>query len=248
MCIFIENLNLSIWITNLWINYQLNKLIIEDFRFMEDNHRHRGLRNKMIQIIREKGIQDEKVLDAMNRVPRHVFLDKAFVEIAYENRAFPIGDGQTISHPYTVAYQTQLLDVKEDEKILEIGTGSGYQAAVLAELGARVYTIERIRTLYDKTKPILKALGYRKVRCFYGDGYKGIPGIAPFDKIIITAAAPEIPQEILKQLKIGGTLIIPYGEGSSQQMLQIKRTGDYDFEQKTLDTFSFVPMLRGTTN
>lgn len=214
---------------------------------MIDSHRHKGLRKKMIAIIESKGIRDEKVLGAIGRVPRHVFLDKAFVEIAYEDRAFPIGEGQTISHPYTVAYQTQLLDIQQGDKILEIGTGSGYQAAVLAEMGAMVYSIERVKALYDRTKPILKGLGYNKIRCFYGDGFVGIPDLAPFDKIIITAAAPEIPETILKQLKVDGLLIIPYGEGQKQQMLKIKRTSEYEFEQETLDSFSFVPMLRGKT-
>ncbi len=214
---------------------------------MEESHRHQGLRKKMVAIIESKGIHDKKVLGAIGRVKRHVFLDKAFVEIAYEDRAFPIGEGQTISHPYTVAYQTQLLDVQAGDKILEIGTGSGYQAAVLAEMGAWVYSIERVKALYDKTRPILKALGYKKIRCFYGDGFIGIPDLAPFDKIIITAAAPEIPEAILKQLKVGGVLIIPYGEGEKQQMLKIKRVAEFEFEQETLDTFSFVPMLRGKT-
>lgn len=219
--------------------------MINDFRFMNESHRHKGLRRKMISILEAKGIKDKKVLEAMGRVQRHAFLDKAFVEIAYEDRAFPIGDGQTISHPYTVAYQTQLLDIQQGDRILEIGTGSGYQAAVLAEMGANVYTIERIKKLYDKTKPILKELKYRNIMCFYGDGFLGIPELSPFDKIIITAAAPEIPEAILKQLKVGGILIIPYGEGEQQQMLKITRVSEFEFEQKTLDTFSFVPMLRG---
>lgn len=212
---------------------------------MIESHRHKGLRKKMISILESKGIKDKKVLEAMGRVQRHAFLDKAFLEIAYEDRAFPIGDGQTISHPYTVAYQTQLLDIQSGDKILEIGTGSGYQAAVLAEMGAQVYSIERIKKLYDKTKPILKSLNYRNIMCFYGDGFLGIPELSPFDKIIITAAAPEIPETILKQLKVGGVLIIPYGEGEKQQMLKITRVAEFEFEQKTLDTFSFVPMLRG---
>lgn len=212
---------------------------------MNESHRHKGLRKKMISILEAKGIKDKKVLEAMGRVQRHAFLDKAFLEIAYEDRAFPIGDGQTISHPYTVAYQTQLLEIQQGDRILEIGTGSGYQAAVLAEMGANVYSIERIKKLYDKTKPILKELKYRNIMCFYGDGFVGIPELAPFDKIIITAAAPEIPEAILKQLKVGGILIIPYGEGEQQQMLKITRVSEFEFEQKTLDTFSFVPMLRG---
>ena len=232
-------------LTNLWIKFKKIEFSFDEFCFMIDSHRHQGLRKKMISIIKTKGIDDQKVLDAMGRVYRHVFLDKAFVEIAYEDRAFPIGEGQTISHPYTVAYQTQLLDIQPGDKILEIGTGSGYQAAVLAEMGAEVYSIERVKKLYHHTRPILKGLGYRKIRCFYGDGYKGIPDLAPFDKIIITAAAPEIPNAILKQLKVGGILIIPYGEGEKQQMLKIIRITENEFDQETLDTFSFVPMLRG---
>ncbi|MCO5231552.1 MAG: protein-L-isoaspartate(D-aspartate) O-methyltransferase [Chitinophagales bacterium] len=212
---------------------------------MEESHRHYGLRRKLVNLLKTKGINNSDVLNAIGKVPRHAFLDKAFLEFAYEDRAFPIGEGQTISHPYTVAYQTQLLDIQAGDRILEIGTGSGYQAAVLAEMGAQVYSIERIKKLYDRTKPILKSLNYRKIMCFYGDGFLGLPDLAPFDKIIITAAAPEIPETILKQLKIGGVIIIPYGEGEKQLMLRITRTEEYHFEQETLDTFSFVPMLKG---
>jgi protein-L-isoaspartate(D-aspartate) O-methyltransferase len=232
-------------LTNLWIKFQKIEFSFDEFRFMIDSHRHQGLRKKMISIIQSKGIDDQKVIEAIGRVPRHAFLDKAFVEIAYEDRAFPIGDGQTISHPYTVAYQTQLLNIQPGDKILEIGTGSGYQAAVLSEMGANVYSIERVKALFDRTRPILKGLGYKKIRCFYGDGYAGIPDLAPFDKIIITAAAPEIPNTILKQLKVGGILIIPFGLGEKQQMLKIIRVSENEFDQETLDSFSFVPMLRG---
>jgi len=214
---------------------------------MLDSYRHQGLRKKMIAILESEGISDRKVLEAVGRVPRHVFLDKAFTEIAYENRAFPIGEGQTISHPYTVAYQTQLLEIRPGDRILEIGTGSGYQAAVLAEMGAMVYTLERVKALFDRTRPILKSLGYTKIRCFYGDGFAGLPDLAPFDKVIITAAAPEIPETLLKQMRIGGRMIIPHGEGKVQKMLKISRKGEHDYEQETLDDFSFVPMLRGKT-
>ncbi|MCO5234454.1 MAG: protein-L-isoaspartate(D-aspartate) O-methyltransferase [Chitinophagales bacterium] len=213
---------------------------------MEESHRHYGLRRKLVNVLKTKGISDPGVLEAIGKVPRHAFLDKAFIETAYEDRAFPIGEGQTISHPYTVAYQTQLLEIRKGDRVLEIGTGSGYQAAVLAEMGAQVYSIERIKKLYDHTKPILKSLNYKKIMCFYGDGFLGLPDLAPFDKIIITAAAPEIPEDILRQLKIGGIIIIPYGEGEKQLMLKITRKGDFQFEQETLDTFSFVPMLKGT--
>lgn len=212
---------------------------------MEESNRHHGLRKKMVATIKAMGINDPKVLEAMGKVRRHAFLDEAFMEIAYENRAFPIGEGQTISQPYTVAYQTQLLDIQKNDKILEIGTGSGYQAAVLAEMGAIVYSIERVKKLYNRTQPILKSLKYKNIRCFHGDGFLGIPDLAPFDKIIITAAAPEVPQNILKQLKVGGIMIVPFGEGLTQQMLKITRTSENEFEQETLDSFSFVPMLRG---
>ena len=213
---------------------------------MIDSHRHQGLRKKMVDIIEAKGIHDSKVLTAISKVPRHVFLDQAFLEIAYENRAFPIGGGQTISHPYTVAYQTELLNINEGDKVLEIGTGSGYQTAVLAEMGAKVYTIERIRSLYEKTRTLLKTINYRKVRFFFGDGFVGLPDLAPFDKILITAAAPEIPMSLLKQLnKHYGVMVIPFGEGEHQQMLRIKRVGETDFEKETFDSFSFVPMLKG---
>lgn len=215
---------------------------------MEDSYRARGLRKKMVETVKACGITDQAVLDAMMKVPRHAFLDKAFTETAYENRAFAIGEGQTISQPYTVAYQTSLLNVQPGEKILEIGTGSGYQAAILAEMGAQVYTLERIKKLYDRTKPLLKSLGYKQIRCFHADGFEGLPGLAPFDKIIITAAAPEIPEKLLKQLKVGGIMVVPYGEGNSQKMVRITRTSETDFEREELDDFSFVPMLKGKTD
>src|SRR5215210_2713952 len=170
-------------------------------RMYEDTYRHKGLRKKLVEIIRAKGISDERVLTAMTNIPRHFFLDSAFDEIAYEDRAFPISEGQTISQPYTVAYQTQLLEVKPFEKVLEIGTGSGYQACVLAELGAQVYTIERQKKLYEANKKFAYLKKYPNIKFFYGDGYEGLPTYGPFDKILITAAAPEIPQKLLLQLK-----------------------------------------------
>lgn len=215
---------------------------------MEDSYRTKGLRKKMVETVKACGISNQLVLDALMRVPRHVFLDKAFVETAYENRAFSIGEGQTISQPYTVAYQTTLLNIKPGDKILEVGTGSGYQAAVLAEMGAQVYTLERIRKLYDRTKPLLKSMGYKQIRCFHADGFDGLPGLAPFDKIIVTAAAPEIPEKLMKQLTIGGIMIIPYGEGGTQKMIKIVRTSEDAFQQEELDDFSFVPMLKGKTD
>lgn len=212
---------------------------------MLDLPRHKGLRKKMIATLAAAGIEDEQVLAAIGRVPRHAFLEQAFTEIAYENRAFPIGEGQTISHPYTVAYQTTLLQLEPGHKVLEIGTGSGYQAAVLAEMGVQLYTLERIRPLYEKTQPLLKALGYTKIRCFHGDGFAGLPALGPFDRIIVTAAAPEIPKTLLAQLKVGGILIIPYGAGKVQKMLRITRQAEQEYEQETLNDFSFVPMLKG---
>lgn len=215
---------------------------------MIETPRHKGLRNKMVIALKEKQKFDEKVLDAIGKVPRHAFLDKAFLEKAYEDRPFPIGEGQTISHPSTVAYQTQLLDVQKDDKILEIGTGSGYQTAVLSQMGAKIYSLERIKALHDRAKRILNEIGVKNARCLYGDGFEGYPVFAPYDKIIITAAAPEIPEKLLAQLKIGGIMVIPYGEGDKQVMYKITRKGEANFEQTTYDSFSFVPMLKGKIN
>ena len=171
---------------------------------MEDNYRHKGLRRKLTENIRRKGIEDEAVLNAIDKIPRHLFLDSGFLEFAYQDKPFPIGSGQTISQPYTVAFQTELLEVKKGEKVLEIGTGSGYQACVLAEMGAKVFTVERQKKLYEKTKDLLPKLGYHTIKCFYGDGNKGAPSFAPFDKILITAAAPEVSGDLISQLKPGG--------------------------------------------
>lgn len=199
----------------------------------------------MVDSIRQKGITDENVLAAINNIPRHYFLDTAFEGIAYEDRAFPIGEDQTISQPYTVAYQTQLLEVKPFEKILEIGTGSAYQACVLAELKANVFTIERQKKLFDQVKQFPFKSRYPTIRFFYGDGYEGLPTFAPFDKVLVTAAAPQIPEKLLKQMKIGGMMVIPVGAQEVQRMLRITKKGEDEYEKETFDNFSFVPMLAG---
>jgi len=202
------------------------------------------MRKKLVEEIRGQGITDEKVLDAIGKIPRHFFMDDAFTEIAYENRAFPIGRDQTISQPYTVAFQTQLLRVHYGDKILEIGTGSGYQACVLAELGAKVYTIERHAELSRSAKEIIHRLGY-KAHCIYGDGFAGYEAFAPYDKILITAAAPEIPKALLDQLKVGGSMVIPVDEGGLQRMVRITKTNIDAYAEEAFDYFSFVPMLKG---
>lgn len=214
-------------------------------RKYEDTYRHKGLRKKLIEILREKGITDENVLAAMNNIPRHYFLDSAFDEIAYEDRAFPISQGQTISQPYTVAYQTQLLQVKPHDKILEIGTGSIYQATVLAEMGAKVFTIERQKVLFEKTKQYVFKSKYPNLKFFFGDGYEGLPTYAPFDKVIITAAAPFIPPKLISQLKTGGKMIVPVDEGEHQRMLKITKQADGSTTEEGFANFSFVPMLTG---
>ncbi len=204
------------------------------------------MRRLLIDLLREKGIFDEAVLAAMNAMPRHFFLDKAFEEWAYEDKAFPIGNKQTISQPYTVAYQTILLEVNKRDKVLEVGTGSGYQSAILASLGARVFTIERQEILFHKAKKLLAGLGLGNVRCYFRDGYKGLAEFAPFDRIIVTAGAPEIPKLLLEQLKIGGLMVIPVGAGKVQQMMRITRVATTEFREETFDKFRFVPFLKGT--
>lgn len=211
---------------------------------MTDTYRHKGLRNKLVQSLRKKGIEDERILTVMNEIPRHYFLDRAFEEQAYKDKAFPIGCEQTISQPFTVAFQTQLLNIEKRDTVLEIGTGSGYQAAVLASLGARVFTIERQETLYHKTRLLLNNLGFRGIRMYFKDGYLGLPEFAPFDKILVTAGAPEVPQKLLKQLKIGGLLVIPVGT-EVQQMLRITRLSETEFEEEDWGNFRFVPFLSG---
>ena len=214
---------------------------------MIDNFEAKGKRKKLVEELRQKGISDEEVLRAINTVPRHVFMDPAFLIHAYTDKAFPISSGQTISQPYTVAMQTSLLKIKKRDKILEIGTGSGYQAAVLAEMGAKVYTIERFRELFLKAQATLSTLGY-SADFFYGDGYAGKPQYGPFDGIIITAAAVEIPEALLKQLKTGGRLVVPIGDNNSQVMTLVQRTGEDMFEYSSHGSFIFVPLLRGIVN
>ncbi|HEV9035942.1 MAG TPA: protein-L-isoaspartate(D-aspartate) O-methyltransferase [Puia sp.] len=214
-------------------------------RTFEDSYRHKGLRRQLVHVIREKGITDERVLDAILHIPRHFFMDSAFDKIAYEDRAFPIGENQTISQPYTVAYQTQLLEVKPFERVLEIGTGSAYQACVLAEMKAQVYTIERQKKLFDANKQFQYLKRYPALKFFYGDGYEGLPTFAPFDKVIVTAAAPFIPPRLIEQLKPGGRMVIPVGEGQVQRMLRLTRQEDGSATQEVFDNFSFVPMVEG---
>jgi len=214
-----------------------------DFQ-MVDNFQHKGLRKKLIDSIRSKGISDEAVLEAMGRVPRHLFMDSGFINFSYTDKAFPIAAGQTISQPYTVAFQTELLAVKRHQKVLEVGTGSGYQTAVLLELGARVYTIERQHQLFLEAQKTLAPLNYKPVY-FYGDGYEGLPAYAPFERILITAAAPEIPQRLLDQLSIGGILVVPEGDRSGQKMVRMVRQSETGFERSEHGYFSFVPLLRG---
>ena len=209
---------------------------------MTDDFRHKGLRMQLIEELRAKKIKDDKVLRAIAEIPRHLFMDQAFLKFAYQDKAFPIGCGQTISQPYTVALQTELLQIKPYEKVLEVGTGSGYQSAVLIALKAQVFTIERQKDLYAKTKEFLPKLGYQAM-FIYGDGYKGLSKMAPFDKIIVTCGAPFIPEDLLAQLKLGGRLVIPVGKGEIQKMTLVVRTSETTFEEYTHGDFSFVPML-----
>jgi protein-L-isoaspartate(D-aspartate) O-methyltransferase len=207
----------------------------------EDNYKQRGLRNKLVKILRSKGISDERVLAVIGKVPRHVFFENALLEHAYQDKAFPIGEGQTISQPYTVAFQTEKLEIKPGDKVLEIGTGSGYQACILLELGAKVFTIEYNKALYERTKAFLPKLGY-KPYFYLGDGSKGIPAKAPFDKIVVTAGAPVIPDALTEQLAENGILIIPVGDREKQKMVRIsKKNGKLIKEE--FDYFSFVPLL-----
>ncbi len=213
-----------------------------------DSYQHKGLRKRLVDLLRTKGISDERVLDAINAIPRHFFLDSAFDLRAYEDKAFPIEADQTISQPYTVAYQTQLLQVKKSEKVLEIGTGSIYQSSVLAEMGARVYTIERQKKLYDAQKDFVFRSKYPNIKFFYGDGFEGLTAFMPFDKIIITAAAPFIPPKLIEQLRPGGMMVIPLDEGEVQRMLRITKNTDGTLKEESFEEFSFVPMLTGKNN
>jgi protein-L-isoaspartate(D-aspartate) O-methyltransferase len=207
-----------------------------------DTFRHKGLRKQLMDLLRSRGISDDNVLDAMNAIPRHVFFDSSFLEFAYEDKAFPIGSGQTISQPYTVAFQTELLQLDKGMRVLEVGTGSGYQASVLAEMGARVFTIERQKLLYDTLKSLNPPLNYR-IRLFYGDGYAGLPAYAPFDRILITAAAPYIPDALISQLKTGGILVVPVGKNDIQIMTRVTKLSETEIKTETHGTFRFVPML-----
>ena len=210
---------------------------------MQDSFKHKGLRNKLVLDLKTKGIKDDSVLEAIKSVPRHLFMDSGFLDHAYQDKAFPIASGQTISQPYTVAFQTELLNVKKDHKILEIGTGSGYQAAILCHMGAKVYTIERIKELFRKTSVFLPSINYRPKKMIYGDGYLGYSEEAPYDSIIVTAGASEIPEKLINQLKIGGRMVIPVGEEVQKMKLVIK-ISESDFETKIFGDFQFVPMLK----
>lgn len=214
----------------------------------EDTYVHKGLRKQLVQILREKGIKDEKVLTAIEAIPRHFFLDPAFERQAYEDRAFPITAGQTISQPYTVATQTQLLELKKFDKVLEIGTGSAYQACVLAEMGITLYTIERQRALYDYVGQFFFLKKYLNIKRFFGDGFEGLPSYAPFDKIIITCGAPFIPPKLVAQMKPNGIMVIPVGEGDKQKMLRVTKDANGNIREEEMGNFSFVPMLQGKNN
>ncbi len=210
---------------------------------IKDLPKHKGLRNQLVKTVRGKGIKDEKVLGAISKIPRHLFMDSGFIDFAYQDNAFPIAADQTISQPYTVAFQTELLEIEEGDKVLEIGTGSGYQTAVLVELKAEVYSIERQKELYEKVRKFLPKLGYVAKKLSFGDGYKGWNEYAPFDKILVTAGAPFVPKPLLSQLKIGGRLVIPVGEDVQKMTLYIRK-GEKEFEKHEFGDFRFVPMLK----
>lgn len=212
-----------------------------------DTFRHKGLRKKLVESIRQKGIKDEKVLKAVEAVPRHLFFDSGFLEFAYEDKAFPIGAGQTISQPYTVAFQTELLHIKKGDKVLEVGTGSGYQASILYQMGAKVFSIERQRVLFSKAKEYLPRMGFA-VKVFFGDGYNGLPAFAPFDKIIVTAGAPYIPEALTGQLKPGGIMVIPVDEGETQLMTTVEKNADGSLKVSYHGRFRFVPLLGDKSN
>ena len=209
---------------------------------MQDTFKHKGLRQKLVTLLINKGITDKTVLNAIGKIPRHLFMDSSFLDHAYQDKAFPIAADQTISQPYTVAFQTELMQVNRGDKVLEIGTGSGYQTAVLCDLGAKVYSIERQQELFKKTSKFLPKLGYRAKKLIFGDGYKGLPKVAPFDKIIVTAGAPFVPKPLLGQLKVGGKLLIPVGD-KTQIMTLFIRKSPKEFEKHELGDFAFVPML-----
>jgi protein-L-isoaspartate(D-aspartate) O-methyltransferase len=212
---------------------------------MLDTFQHKGLRKKLVETVRAKGILDERILEAIGRVPRHLFMDSGFIKFSYADQAFPIGEGQTISQPYTVAFQTELLEVRARDKVLEVGTGSGYQTAVLLELGALVYTIERQRKLFMKSRQILEELGYQP-HFFFGDGYLGKESYGPYDRILVTAGASEVPDPLKKQLKIGGILVVPVGGENSQEMIRLIRIDEHEYKESRHGYFAFVPLLKGT--
>ncbi|MCF6364746.1 MAG: protein-L-isoaspartate(D-aspartate) O-methyltransferase [Bacteroidales bacterium] len=211
---------------------------------MTDSYKHKGLRKRLVETLKNKGIKNQEVLDAIMNVPRHLFMAKGFEERAYQDNAFPIAADQTISQPYTVAFQTSLLNIEKGNKVLEVGTGSGYQAAVLSELGVKLFTIERQRELFLSSQIILKKLNYNPY-CYYGDGYKGLPTYAPFDKILITAGAEKIPEELLKQLNTGGILVAPIGPRHTQDMIKVTKINEHKFKKESFGKFVFVPMLKG---
>ncbi len=211
---------------------------------MEDTYRHKGLRRKLVESLRSKGIHDDKVLAAMDVVPRHFFLDSAFADLAYEDKALPIECEQTISQPYTVAFQTQLLEIKKRERVLEIGTGSGYQAAILGAMGARVFTVERQEHLFHQTRKLLQEMGFTNVRCYFRDGTKGLKEFAPYDKIIVTAGAVKVPRELLDQLKVNGLMVIPVGR-RFQKMKRIIKKSEEEYVEENWGDFRFVPFVEG---
>lgn len=210
-----------------------------------DSHRHKGLRHKLVKELERKGIKNQSILNAFRDIPRHFFLDIAFADWAYKDVAFPIDADQTISQPYTVAIQTMLLEIQPGDKVLEIGTGSGFQACVLSYLGCKVYTIERQKTLYDKTELLLKKLGFGRIRTLFGDGFQGAPRFAPYDKIIVTAGASELPRKLFDQLKVGGYMVIPYGTGDVQKMLRLTKGENNTIKKEDFGDFKFVPFLKG---
>lgn len=214
---------------------------------IEDNFRHQGLRRQLVDALRDKGIENEQVLNAIGTIPRHAFMDKAFLEYAYEDKAFPIAADQTISQPYTVGFQTQLLDVKPGMKVLEIGTGSGYQTAVLCKMGCRVFSIERHKVLHQRANKILKDLGFSP-KLFFGDGFKGLPAFAPFDRILVTCGAAAVPEVLLDQLKIGGKMVVPVGPSKEQVMTLLLKNDINDYSRSAHGIFRFVPMLRHKAN
>ena len=213
----------------------------------KDDLRHQGMRKKLADSLKVKGIREPKVLGAIQNVPRHLFMESSFIHFAYKDQAFPIGSGQTISQPYTVAFQTQLLNVAKNDKVLEVGTGSGYQAAVLLEMGAKVFTIERQKELYLKAQSFLPEIGYHPA-CFFGDGYAGLSNFAPFDKILVTAGAASVPPALKEQLKIGGRMVIPVGKSNRQEMIVVDRISEEEFKTEKHGGFVFVPLLKGTVN